>query len=134
MSKKINLLIIAAIFVLPILLFYTIKSPSENIGSISFASNHQPYVYKFSSKLCMDCKKLKQTMDTVKPNYSKEIVFVDVNVNSPDRNSQMLVKKYDVKLVPTLVFVDKDGNMVKKIEGSMPKAELEKYLEELKNG
>ena len=47
--------------------------------------------------------------------------------------TRALIKSYDVKLVPTTVFKDKNGNTLRRIEGSMQPQILENYLKELIN-
>ena len=45
-----------------------------------------------------------------------------------------MIKSFGVKLVPTTVFKDKNGNTIRRIEGSMEPEVLENYLKELVNG
>ena len=38
------------------------------------------------------------------------------------------MKKYNVRVVPTLVFINKKGQVIKVTEGAIPKQEIEGYL------
>ena len=42
------------------------------------------------------------------------------------------IKKYKVSLVPTLVFLDKEGNTIKKTEGMMKSDEIIEVLNRIK--
>ena len=45
-----------------------------------------------------------------------------------------LLKSYDVKLVPTCVFKNADGNVIRKTEGNIQARILENYMKEQLNG
>ena len=48
-----------------------------------------------------------------------------------DEDTLEKIQKYEVKVVPTTVFIDKDGKTVVKKEGSMQEETLCKHLDEL---
>ncbi len=54
---KKNIIIISAIFILPIIA-YVVLSSSQSVSATQRIEG-QPQVIKFSSKLCLDCKKIK---------------------------------------------------------------------------
>ena len=134
MSKKLNFIVITMIFALPILMFYLLKTPNSSISSQSIAASTRPTVIKFSTRMCSDCQKLKATMEEVTPAYSGKINFEELDVQSNDANIQQLATKYKVKVVPTVVYINKSGKAIRVTEGSMPKEQLKKYLDELLNG
>lgn len=68
------------------------------------------------------------------PKYADKITYQKINAQSNDSASASLIKKYNVTLVPTMVFVKKDGTVYKRTEGYMPKSELEKIIKGLING
>jgi len=41
------------------------------------------------------------------------------------------MKKYNVRVVPTLVFINKNGQVVKVTEGAIPKEEIERYIDSI---
>ena len=45
-----------------------------------------------------------------------------------------LIKKYDVKLVPTCIFKNNDGDVVRRTEGMIQPRILENYMKEQING
>ncbi|MGL5440369.1 MAG: thioredoxin domain-containing protein [Filifactoraceae bacterium] len=54
--------------------------------------------------------------------------IVVINTDHPE-NAE-ISQMFDVKVVPTLIFMDKDYNPTKKIEGLTSKEDLLKYLKE----
>ena len=76
---------------------------------------------------------------TTPPSYAsggaeKDITLKKVNVTNKDNVTKGMIKSFGVKLVPTTVFKDKNGNTIRRIEGSMEPEVLENYLKELVNG
>lgn len=126
-----NLVIILLIIVLPIIAYITLDSHKhKNMISLAQAGN-KPVVMVFSSAMCSECQNLKKVLVVVEPKYKDKIEFVKYDAASSDPNVQSLIKKYNVYLVPTMVFVDKSGNKKDRTEGSMSQAELEKKLKAL---
>ena len=95
------------------------------------AASGQPMVLEFSSSLCSECQKLKKVLDKVEPKYEDKISFQKINAGVMDEDTLEKIQKYEVKVVPTTVFIDKDGKTVVKKEGSMQEETLCKHLDEL---
>jgi len=131
-----NIFIIFAILVFPVVLYYAMKSASAEDPQMTGAAvtANKPQVIDFSSELCLECKHLKAVLDPLEPKYSDKIIFRKIMVNSASPEEQKLMKKYNVSVVPTLVFLNRQGKVVRVTEGSMPKNELEGYLKKLSNG
>ena len=126
---KKNIIIIALIFIVPIIA-YAIMSDSNSVSAAKPASG-QPQVIKFSSKLCLDCKKIKACFEELVPKYNNNITFIeyDVQQNTPEINDA--IDKYGISLVPTVIYVDKNGKEVRRTEGFVEKNTLENYFKEL---
>lgn len=129
MKDKINLLIMAMILVLPITFYAIFKAP-ENSGKLEAATG-KPIVLEFSSAMCSECQKLQKVLDEVEPKYDKKISFQKVNAAMIDAAAQEKIKKYNVKSVPTIVFIDKEGKMIAQEVGAMSEETLVLHLEEL---
>ena len=84
--------------------------------------------------MCYECQQLEKVFDEVFPKYNRDITLRQINVTQKNNATRALIKSYDVKLVPTTVFKDKNGNTLRRIEGSMQPQILENYLKELING
>ena len=83
--------------------------------------------------MCYECQELEKVFDEVFPNYSKDIDLKKVDVTQKNSETKELIKKYEVKLVPTTVFKDSQGNVKRRIEGAIQPKILDNYLKELVN-
>lgn len=85
----------------------------------------QPVVIDFYASWCPPCKKLSPILDELSQEYKGKVKFYKVNVdNEPD-----LVKAFDIKSMPTLVYVALNGDMTSSI-GYMTKKKLIELIEE----
>ena len=135
MNKKINLIIILAILIIPVILYYGFKTTSDkNSAGMEGIPVSMPVVLDFSSNLCLECNDLDKIMEPLKAKYKNKVAFRKIQINSNNPQDQLLIKKYSVKVVPTLVFMNKDKKVIKIIQGIVSKAELEKYLGKISNG
>ncbi len=134
MNKKLNLVIILVILAVPALMYHFAKAPSENNASIAIAGINKPVLLQFSSLMCHDCKKLEKEIQPLKIKYQDKVVFRKINVSNRTAEVNQLIKKYNVNVVPTLVFIDKNGTTIKITEGYLPKIKLETYLDRMING
>ena len=129
MKQKISLFIIALILILPVTLYTVFKAPL-NHGALN-AADGKPIVLEFSTPLCSECLKLKRVLDTVEPNYQDKISFQKINAGMMTDDTMEKVQKYNVRVVPTTIFLDKKGKIVARKEGSMPETIFSAYLDEL---
>jgi len=135
MNKKFNLFFILAIFIVPLLFYFSHKpSSSDGFTKAADAVASRPTVIDFASELCLECKELDQSMKPLIPKYKNKINFEKVYVNTNTPETKKLMKEYNINVVPTLVFVNKQGKVVRKTEGSMSQQKLEGYLNNLTNG
>lgn len=138
---KKNMTIIALVFVLPLVAFGVLSSNNESTAKPKVGvteteevpvSVGKPQVIKFSSAMCLDCQTMNKLFKEVFPKYNERIVLTEVHVQDGKAFTGELIKKYNVTLVPTMIFLDSNNNQVKRIEGAIEKVELENYLEGLK--
>lgn len=128
MKQKISLIVMTLILVLPIALYAIFKTPQD---SVVFAATGKPTVVEFTSPLCGECQKLTKVLDVVRPKYSSKITFTKVNTARMDRKAMKEIDRYGIQVVPTLIFLDKDGNIISKTEGSMPQETLCEQLDRM---
>ena len=129
---KKNLIVILLIFLVPLCLYWTLtKNQLTTPPSIASESD---IVIKFSSPMCYECQELEKVFEEVFPKYNKDIALRKIDVTKRDKNCEALIKEYNVKLVPTTVFKNQDGKVLRRIEGTMQPVILENYLKELING
>ena len=128
-----NIITILLILILPIVIYVYM---SNNIGESVAATRNSdlPTVITFTSSMCMDCQKIKSVLAEIEPNYSDKVNFEYVQALDKSKKVKDSIKKYGVVLVPTMIFVDKNGKQLNKIEGFLEKEKLEAEIEELING
>ena len=134
MNQKTSLVVIVLAFAIPILLYMAFKAPQETMSGAAVAeTTNMPKVLQFSQQMCSECKKLEGIMGPVKSEYKGKVVFVKIDVAHRSSETSALMQKYNVNVVPTLVFMKKDGTVYKVTEGAMPAAQLKGYLDSIIN-
>lgn len=130
-----NLAVIITILFGPILFYYTHNTKIEaNATGIAASINcPKPTVIEFSSELCMECKQLEPTFNAVMKEYKNKVNFKKYLINSSDPAVKQMMKQYGITVVPTVVYINKNGKVVTKTVGSMPKAQLERNINRLIN-
>lgn len=83
-------------------------------------------VYKFYSDTCAPCKMLTSMLRNTE---SKELIE-DVDISK----RLDLVRKFNIRKVPTLVFVDEEGEHLFSSVGIITSAEFEKLIKDLEDG
>jgi len=83
---------------------------------------------ELGSVRCIPCKKMQPIMEDIKNEYAGQVkvVFHDVWTDE----GKPFAVKYKIRLIPTQVFLDKDGKEYFRHEGFFPKEELVKILEQ----
>jgi thiol-disulfide isomerase/thioredoxin len=78
-------------------------------------SGGKPVIADFGLGFCMQCKKQAETLERVQKAYGEQLIIRMVNAVK----EQGLMSRYEVEMVPTLVFIDAAGNVVLKKVGPM---------------
>ena len=127
---KKTLIIAALIFVLPLVVYGVMSNRQSAVSETAIASAGMPKLIKFSSPMCSDCQKMEVIIDEVDDEYDERVDFVEISVNNNSKEVRDLIRKYNVKLVPTMVFLNSNGEQVARVEGAIPKEQVVYYLEE----
>ena len=127
-----NIIIILLIFLVPLGVYFGLTR--DKLTTLPSVAASGPEIIKFSSPMCYECQELEKVFEEVFPEYSKDITLRKIDVTQKDKNTKALIKEYEVKLVPTTVFKDEQGNVKRRIEGAIQPKILENYLKELING
>ncbi|MBM3323966.1 thioredoxin [candidate division WOR-3 bacterium] len=99
----------------------TTKAASEPpAASQTEAATSLPKLWDFWATWCPPCKELKPIVEALEKEYEGRVEVKSIDV---DQNKE-LAAKYDVKAIPTLVFLDGAGNEVSRIVGLVPKDTL----------
>lgn len=128
-----NIISILLIFLVPVCLYWGLTKDKSFSTLPGQAFNGSPEIIKFSSPMCYECQELEKIFNEVYPNYSDKVSLKKINVTERDKNIQNLIKEYKITLVPTCIFKNKKGDIIRKTEGSIQPRILENYIKELIN-
>jgi thioredoxin 1 len=100
----------------------TQKKEEKNASSIKVT------FIELGSVRCIPCKKMQPIMEEIKKEYKGQVkvIFYDVWTSE----GRPYAYKYKIRLIPTQVFLDKDGKEYFRHEGFFPKNELVKVLKQ----
>ena len=135
-----NWIIVLLIFVIPLGVFAWLETnANKSVAKEACEAVHpvteittKPRMLKFSSPMCSDCKKISKTLVGIVPDYQDAVTFEEINVSDGSKESAAKVKDYKVTVVPTLVFLSKDGKKKKKTEGILSEEEIRTTLNNIK--
>lgn len=128
-----NIVIILMIFLVPLALYWGLTRDKSiaTLPTIAFTGSE---IIKFSSPMCYECQELEKVFDEVYPEFANKVSLRKIDVTNKDKGTRQIIKEYDVKLVPTCIFRNNDGQTVRKTEGMIQPRILENYIRELTHG
>jgi thioredoxin 1 len=97
-------------------------APDRKIG----AAEHKVTFVEIGSVNCIPCKMMQPVMKAVEDEYRGQVKVVFHDVWTPEGRPYGM--KYGIRVIPTQVFLDKDGREYFRHEGFFPKEELVKVL------
>jgi len=112
--------------------FFTIKR--ENMAQALTDSNFAeiveqgelPVLVDFWATWCGPCRMISPIVDKLAEKYAGQVNVVKCNVDE----STEIPMKYGIRNIPTLLFF-KGGELVDRVVGAAPQAEIEKHIEKL---
>lgn len=128
-----NLIIILLIFLVPLGVYWGL-SKNKSLTALPTIASTGPEIIKFSSPMCYECQELEKIFEEVYPEFSNKVSLKKIDVTSNDKTTKELIKKYEVKLVPTCIFKNSNGDTLRKIEGMIQSKILENYIREQIHG
>ena len=106
-----------------------VKEQSKVISSKSEVKQKYKVTFiELGSVNCVPCKLMKPIMDEIEAEYSDQVKVIFHDVWTPKGKEDS--KKYKIKLIPTQVFLDKEGKEFFRHEGFFPKEELVKIFKQ----
>ena len=76
---------------------------------------------------CIPCKKMQPVMKSIEKKYGNQIEVIFYDVWKDEFKSK--VEEYKIKLIPTQIFLDLNGNEISRHEGFYPEKEMDKFLQ-----
>jgi len=75
---------------------------------------------------CIPCKKMQPVMKAIEEKYGEQIEVIFYDVWEPEQRKY--AKEFGIRLIPTQVFLDKDGNEIMRHEGFFPEETIDQFL------
>ena len=97
-------------------------SPGKSIGK----TEHKVTFVEIGSVNCIPCKMMQPIMRAVEEEYKGQVKVVFYDVWTPE--GRPFGEIYRIRVIPTQVFLDRDGREYYRHEGFFPKEELVKIL------
>ncbi len=121
--NKILMIILSLMLIVPMLI-------AENKNEAKDKSNENILVtfVELGSVNCIPCKKMQPIMDEIEKEYAGQVKVVFHDVWTAE--GKPFAAQYKIRLIPTQVFLDKDGKEYFRHEGFFPKEELVKILKQ----
>lgn len=126
---KKNAIIISLIFIIPLLAYMLLTVSNSSTAKTTEAG--KPQIIKFTSAMCLDCQTMNKVFKEIFPKYQDKITLTEIQVQDRNSFNEEQIKKYNVTLVPTIILLNSKGQQVKRIEGAIPKQEMDNYLKGL---
>ena len=82
---------------------------------------------ELGSVKCIPCRQMQPVMKAIEEKYGKQVNVVFYDVWKSDQREY--AEKYGIRVIPTQVFLDKDGKEFFRHEGFFPEAEIDKLLQ-----
>lgn len=82
---------------------------------------------ELGSTNCIPCKQMQPVMQGIEQTYGNKVQVIFYDVWQP--KDKEMATKYGIKLIPTQVFLDKDGKEFFRHEGFFPQKDIEKLID-----
>ena len=100
----------------------------ETATSTAAAENILVTFVELGSVRCIPCKLMQPVMKDIEKDYAGQVKVVFYDVWTPE--GEPFGQTYKIRVIPTQVFLDKDGKEYFRHEGFFPKDELVKILKQ----
>jgi thioredoxin 1 len=100
----------------------------ENSKNAAAAENVLVTFVELGSVRCIPCKLMQPVMKDIENDYAGQVKVVFHDVWTPD--GEPFAQTFKIRVIPTQVFLDKEGKEYFRHEGFFPKEELVKILKQ----
>jgi thioredoxin 1 len=118
------------VFLLGLLLFVSEPSTllAQTKNNVPVKPKPKITFIELGSVNCIPCKQMQPVMKAIEEKYGDavSVVFYDVWT----RAQQSYARQYNIRLIPTQVFLDENGKEFFRHEGFLPESEIHKLFKE----
>ncbi len=76
---------------------------------------------------CIPCRKMQPIMASIEKKYDGQVKVVFYDVWKPEQRHY--AQQFSIRLIPTQVFLDENGNEIMRHEGFFPEEEIDAFLQ-----
>lgn len=102
----------------------TVAEVAEETLKAEIANSDIPVLVFFTASWCGPCRLAAPGVDEIAEQYEEQIKVVKVDVDE----KSSVTTQYKIRHIPSLMLF-KDGKSMDKVDGVLPKTDLEKFLE-----
>jgi thioredoxin 1 len=104
------------------------QSPVKNQAGDDGKAVHPLVTFvELGSVKCIPCRQMQPVMKAIEEKYGSQVKVVFYDVWKPEQREYGT--KYGVRVIPTQVFLDKEGKEFFRHEGFYPESEIDKLLQ-----
>ena len=100
--------------------------PEAEQETISEEGNIKVTFIELGSKDCVPCKMMEPILEEIRHDYPEQVDIVFYNVKTEEGYSY--AQQYKIRVIPTQIFLDNNGEEYFRHEGFFPKEEIVKVL------
>jgi thiol-disulfide isomerase/thioredoxin len=86
-------------------------------------------VYEFYAAWCAPCQQLSKDLNKIKQQYGTQVEFQTIDVD--DTNNADIVEQFDVSPIPTVIYMNQDGQVVGYSIGYSGEESIQKNLQKI---
>ena len=103
------------------------KGPNSGVTLAESQTGKLPTLIDVGKGTCIPCKKMKPILDELTLEYQGRAIVKVIDL----RYEPQEAKKYKIRLIPTQIFYDAEGNEVYRHEGFMDKQSIKRKFAEM---
>lgn len=103
--------------------------PTWTPGPSMINLDGKPHLIDFNADWCAPCISMKPSLRKLKQKYGDQITFWDINTDNP--SSDKLTRKYRAQVLPTIIFLDANGEKVLTLLGYQDEAQMEAAIKQV---
>jgi thioredoxin 1 len=101
-----------------------VKQVSDSEFEQAVLKSDKPVFVDFWAPWCGPCRIVGPVIEELAPSYDGKVVIAKMNVD----DNPAVAQKFGVTSIPTMMIF-KDGQVVDRVIGALPKSELQKFLD-----